>query len=337
MKKYGKLLVSGVLMFSLLLLVFGCSQDSGKSTSEPGTPVAETEGVDEEAKPSSLLISTASQGTSFYAMGAVISEFLSKAGVPTSIQPGGGDQNIIMVSEGAADLGFSGSTTLMSAHQGTAPYDKPYTNVLAIAKFDNSPVHVIVPKNSPIQSMEDLKGKTIAGPAAGSSAYVVVSDVLKVCGIDEEKDLKMVRGSTSESVDLFKDGHVDAFIILTAAGNASIQELTTTVDTRFVDLPSDILDRVQKINAGYLPLIIPAGTYPGIEEDYPTVGYTKVLVANADAPEEHIYWVCKTLCENLDTLKQSFDYLKDLTPEYVLDLGPLPTHPGAQRYFDEIK
>jgi len=337
MKKVGKYLFILFIIF-LLLLPLGCTQEQKQApSSEQTTTTEKNETTTEVVKPPALKLATASQGTSFYAMGAILADMMTKAGVPTSTLPGGGDQNIIMVSEGKSDLGFSGTTTLMAAHQGADPYDKQYTNVVAIAKFDNSVLHVIVPKDSPIETMDDLKGKTVAGPAAGSSSYVVVSDVLKACGIDENKDLKMVRGSTSESVELFKDRHIDGFLILTASGNASIQELTTFIDTKFVELPSDIVERVQKLNPGYLPVSISVGTYPGIEEEYKSVGYSKVLVANEDAPEDYIYWVAKTLTENLNMLKESFDYLKDLTPEYVLDTGNLPTHPGAKRCFDELK
>ena len=73
------------------------------------------------------------------------------------------------------------------------------------------PVDVLVPKNSPLQSMADLKGKTIAVLAGTSSQYGVLVEAA-AAGVSD-KDLKLIDMAPPEGKAAFDADKVDAWAV----------------------------------------------------------------------------------------------------------------------------
>jgi NitT/TauT family transport system substrate-binding protein len=63
-----------------------------------------------------------------------------------------------------------------------------------------------------IRSIADLKGKTVAVPALGSSPHVFVSTMAAHVGLDPAKDINWVTDPASTPKELFADGKTDAFL-----------------------------------------------------------------------------------------------------------------------------
>jgi hypothetical protein len=81
--------------------------------------------------------------------------------------------------------------------------------------------------------------------------------------------------------------------------------------------------------------VIPAGTYPGQEEDWVTIAQPNFLAVRADLPEEDVYLLTKTLYENLPFLHAIHQATRAMDLERALAGLPMPLHPGAERYFRE--
>jgi len=82
-------------------------------------------------------------------------------------------------------------------------------------------------------------------------------------------------------------------------------------------------------------MIVPAGTYPGIDKDVETVGMSAVLFCRDDLSEEVVYNFTKSILENIEYLKGVYAALGELDmTEAWQNLGA-PLHPGAERYFRE--
>ena len=64
-----------------------------------------------------------------------------------------------------------------------------------------------------VSAIGDLKGKTIAISAMGSADHVFLSSILAYIGVDPRTDVQwVISGKISESMRLFVDGKVDAFL-----------------------------------------------------------------------------------------------------------------------------
>ncbi len=63
-----------------------------------------------------------------------------------------------------------------------------------------------------VRSLKDLKGKRIAVFGLGSSPHVFLSAMLAHVGLDPRKDVEWVTGPRAESVELLREGKVDAYM-----------------------------------------------------------------------------------------------------------------------------
>jgi NitT/TauT family transport system substrate-binding protein len=63
-----------------------------------------------------------------------------------------------------------------------------------------------------IDSVADLKGRSVGTPALESSAHVFISAMAALVGLDPAKDINWVTSAEPKPIDLFLDGKVDAFL-----------------------------------------------------------------------------------------------------------------------------
>lgn len=93
---------------------------------------------------------------------------------------------------------------------------------------------------------------------------------------------------------------------------------------------------------GCSPGVIPAGSYPFVTADVPTVYAQESLAARPDVPDDIVYEVCKAVFTHIDVLLASHPSSgRQLTPEGVAAAMSLAErcgqayHPGALRYYRE--
>ncbi|AMD00308.1 hypothetical protein LOKO_01240 [Halomonas chromatireducens] len=80
-----------------------------------------------------------------------------------------------------------------------------------------------------------------------------------------------------------------------------------------------------------------AGMYDGMDEAVQTISIPNVLVVNSDMDEDLAYELTKLLFERTDDLIAVHPAANDTTVEFTMESTPVPLHPGAIRYFEEIE
>lgn len=105
---------------------------------------------------------------------------------------------------GAVDLGSVGDTPPVFAQAGGS-------NLVYVAATPSSEHAVLVPKNSPIRSLADLRGKKVAF-GKGSSAHNVALKALALGGLTL-KDVEPVYLSPADATAAFNGGNVDAWVV----------------------------------------------------------------------------------------------------------------------------
>jgi TRAP transporter TAXI family solute receptor len=93
---------------------------------------------------------------------------------------------------------------------------------------------------------------------------------------------------------------------------------------------------------GYMATTIPAGTYPFVAVDVPTVAALQSLSTRTDMPEDVVYGLLEAVFNHLDLIfAAQGEAANVLTPEYLAKAVPLaerngePYHPGALRFYRE--
>jgi TRAP transporter TAXI family solute receptor len=118
--------------------------------------------------------------------------------------------------------------------------------------------------------------------------------------------------------------------------SAAIQEPIATCNARLVPVDGQVVDRLIEENPYYFRASIPAGMYPGQEEDVTTFGVGATLVSSTDTSEAAIYALVKAVFERFDTFKTLHPAFAVLEKEAMVREGlSAPLHPGAERYYRE--
>ncbi len=285
-----------------------------------------------------LKMMTGPMGGSWYPLGGAIAELIQKSipGTNVSVAPGGGMANVVGVEEGKADIGFGNSSSSVDAVEGRAPFKAPAKNVMQLANLYPQYFQIFVLKGSAIKSVADLKGKTICPGPKGHTGELVTRQILGVYGLSYN-DMKHVNHvSYTDAGALMKDGHADCWLPGTTIPASVGLDLATTKGIRLLSLPDDKIEAMRKINVGYIKRIIPAGTYPGFNEEVQTIGYFTHLVISAKLPEPLVYNITKLVAENVGRLADVVKDMKGVTvQDLALDIG-VPFHPGALKYYKEV-
>ncbi len=285
-----------------------------------------------------LKMMTGPTGGSWIPLGGAIAELIQKSipGTTVSVAPGGGIANVMGVEEGKADIGFGNSSSSVDGVSGRPPFKAPTKNVTQLANLYPQYFQIFVLKDSEIKSVADLKGKSICPGPKGHTGELLSQQILQVYGLSYKDMGKVNHVSYSDAGALMKDGHAHAWLPGTTIPASVGLDLATTKGIRLISIPDDKIKELQKMNVGYIKRIIPAGTYPGFNEDAQTVGYFTHLVISAKLPESLVYKITKVLAENVSRLADVVKDMKGVTvKDLALDIG-VPFHPGALKYYKEV-
>jgi TRAP transporter TAXI family solute receptor len=85
------------------------------------------------------------------------------------------------------------------------------------------------------------------------------------------------------------------------------------------------------------PSTVPAGTYPSLARDYQTIGLYNFAVAHKDLPNDLVYKIVKAVFDNHEELVKAQSSAKETVPANIGRDTVLPLHPGAERYYREIR
>ena len=231
-----------------------------------------------------------------------------------------------------------GSVAYKATH-GEEPFEKKY-DLVALFQMYPAPEHIVTTKQSGIKSIADLKGKKVSIDVPGSGCSTQARTILSEYGYDLEKDLTLANLSQTESVQALKDGVVDACFFNFAYPASAVMDLAATRDIVMVSLDEALVDKLTKKYPYYLKLVIPAGTYNDVDYDVLCLGDSNVLVAHKKMKDDIAYQVTKAIFENVSTgsyaLTNIHPIAAQLSPANAVN-SPIPLHPGAMKYFKEVK
>jgi len=301
------------------------------------------------AQSSYLSIVTAGATGTYYPVGAALGKVLTD-NIPnlyaTAEVSGGSIENIRLVSNGEADIGLATQLAIKLAISGEPPFEEPITNLRALFPLAGTDYvatgawQLIVPKDSPINSVYDLKGKKVAVGPAGSGGETYTKMVLDAHGMSYD-DLTPFFYSYSEAGAAMQDGVIDAEVINSSGvPTAAVLELAASRKIRLVSIDPAIIQKL-KNEWGFFGRVISPDEYPEypwLEDSVTTVAASSdVIFVNKDADEEMVYKIVKAAMENKEDIWASNPASKNYDEQgVVIGLKTPPLHKGAYKYFKEF-
>ena len=194
---------------------------------------------------------------------------------------------------------------------------------------------LLVPGDSDIKSIADLKGKTVCVGDVGSGTEINAWQVLGAAGLTKD-DVNAVNGSFQDGVDQLKDGKIDAAFTVAGAPTTAIVDYATTNTLNLVSLTDEELAAIQEAYPFLIRDDLPSTTYTGMTGDVVCVAIQATLVASKDLSEDVVYEFVKAMFDNKDALTEGHAKFGFLDPETASAGATVTMHPGAEKYYKEI-
>ncbi len=340
MKRKKHLLVY-LLAFSLvfLLAMAGCGPEEDEPAVDPVEDDEPEEAPPAEVEEYFVSIATASAAGAWYPLGGGIASVLTTHidGVTANAETAAATlENIRHLAEGEVELAFLQSELVYFAYEGLDEYEgNPVTELRAFFSTTHSVNHMIAQADAPFDSLDELAGMSIGLGAPGSGTEVFNKDLLEMHGITYD-DIDEQYLDVPTQVESIKDRTIDLSMSLMPVPTGSFTELGVMHDIKLISLDEDIVQQVVDTRPGFARYVIPAGAYPGVDEETVTVSWPGIVTGTTAMDEEIAYQITKTVWEKRDEWKDVHDATRDVLLENALHGVPIPLHPGAYRYYTEV-
>jgi hypothetical protein len=287
-------------------------------------------------------IATGGTGGTYYPLGGMLAQLISnKATVggqkisATAEAAGASVGNAKLLGNKEIESAFVAADILDAAYNGTGQFDKaPLKNLRALGALYPETVQLITRADMGINSVRDLKGKSVSSGAPGSGQYQLLTDLLKVYGMTRA-DVKEDLSSFTQAVDKIKDGNLNATLITAGVPTAAVTDFAQSHALKVIPLTGPEIAELRRQQPYYAEVPLPANTYKGQAAAVPTLAVMSVWATHEAVPEALAYEVTKALFENTATMAQVHVQGKNIQLGTALAVGTAPMHPGALRYFKE--
>jgi uncharacterized protein len=246
-------------------------------------------------------------------------------------------ENLNLLEAGRGEVAFTLGDSLSAAWAGNeeAGFKAPLKKLRGISALYPNYIHIVARADSGIKTLADLKGKRISVGAPKSGTELNARAILKAAGLSYDDFSKVEYLSYAESVELMKNRQLDVTLLSSGAGVSALRDLSSSLDVVFLTVPDDIIAKIG--DKAYVAGIIPANTYTGQTEDIHTAAVINFLVTSTNVSDDLAYQITKALYTNLDGMVAAHSAAKGIKLENAVKNMPVPLHPGAEKYYREVK
>jgi uncharacterized protein len=265
--------------------------------------------------------------------------------------PGGG---VLAIAQKQADFTATATgTEIRLALEGKDPYKAPLKGQFSYVMmlYDNQFMHFVMTKEwadaNGIRSWGDIAAKkpkmrlainrpdnpqtTIGGPYEAMKAYgFTFGDIEKWGG-------SYVLGNSQIGLDALTDDKADVFMNARNLGDSLLKDVASKRPLLWID--GDMAHMQKAAETFHFKAdMVPKGTYPFMEKDYPTIRMWVSLLAGSHVADEVVYKYVKAIAENESRVQSIGGSLKSApftTAKMATNPANLPYHPGALRYYKE--
>ena len=282
-----------------------------------------------------LSIATGGSGGVYQVYGGGVAEMLSDNGHDTTAETTSASvDNLFLVADGNSDIAFSLADTAIDAVKGQDSFDAP-TPLQALGTLYSNFTHVVALKDSGIEKVEDLKGKTVSIGAPNSGTEVIGLRLMEVAGLDPDQDVTRRAMGVGESSAALREGSIDAFVWSGGLPTGAITDLATTEEIVLLPLDSYVPKLNERYGEAYQEAEVEEGEYPGVPL-VKTISVPNLLMVRADMDEGLAHDVIALMFSNQKQLAEVHPSAEKLTLEDAQKVVEgVELHPGAERYYQE--
>lgn len=301
-------------------------------------------GVAQESGKPFVIIGTGGVSGVYYAAGHAVAKVFSRVGGAEDFRldaesSQGSVDNINRVLAGEWSFGIAQADDLYNALRGEGLWKgTAHSNLRAVARLHSEAMTIVVNADRGINSIGDLKGKTVIMGEPGSSDEQDACDILRIYGIDPATDLLPSSAAAVDAPELLQKGVIDAYFYTVGHPNVSLHEATfgdRKVKLLAVDDEAADLD-IEK-NPHRVKTEIPIDFYERLENREPvaTIGVKAVLFTRDDTPGYQVSAILRALLDDFPRFKRQHPAFVNLSRNNLPNGILVPLHPAAYAVYRE--
>ena len=277
---------------------------------------------------------SAKSTSSYYQMAVQIAEAM-KAGsngeiIVTVEESQGSVQNVKESANRGGNYVFTTPPALVNLAQDGKkmfePKDPAFDKIRALFVIPSLTMHYVVREDSGIADFAGLEGKNFITGKGSFGAREAVKN-FETFGLDGK--INIVDVELNAAVPALKNGQVDGFATAGSYPAPNVIEAAAGTGIRLLSTSDEQVAATKRTR-----LVIPAGTYAGVDQDIVTTSLPVGAYTTSDMDDETAYQLTKTYWTKKAEMGDSNAWWNGVGTDMIATLaGKL--HPGALRYYEE--
>jgi TRAP transporter TAXI family solute receptor len=254
----------------------------------------------------------------------------------------GGPDNLARIADGRDDFGIATADAV--AHFAGPGKDQ----LRAVAELYDDYVQLVVPSDSPVHGIADLKGLRVGTGQHGSGVELIADRVLAIGGLKAGRDLQELPYGIADAPAALEAHKIDAFFWSGGLPTEGVIDLTRQAHVRLVPLGglATKMDQVaQQSDVGarhtqiYRTSTVPGWAYPDSDPDssVSTLAVANLLVTRANVPSSLVERMTSVVMNSRDAIGQRVHSAQLVDVRSAIYTEPLPLAEGARRYYVSVK
>ncbi len=278
---------------------------------------------------------SAKSTSSYYQMAVQIAEAMKKGsdgGIIVTVEESQGSvQNVMESAVRPGNYVFTTPPVLVKLAQGAKAMFKDKGNpkfgeIRALFPIPSLTMHFVMRADSGVSTFADLEGKTVL-LGKGSFGAREGAKYLKLFGLEGKVNLADVE--LNNAVPALKNKQIDGFVTAGSYPAPNVIEAAASTGVTVLSLSDDQITQTKRTR-----LVIPAGTYAGVDHDIVTTSLPVVAHTTTSMDDETAYQLTKTYWEQKSGMGAAAAWWNGVSEELLKNFYG-KVHPGAMRYYQE--
>ncbi|MBQ0824936.1 TAXI family TRAP transporter solute-binding subunit [Streptomyces tagetis] len=250
----------------------------------------------------------------------------------------GSQENVERVASGKADFTVAAAdaveTFRLAGHPGA-------DRLRGVARLYDDYVQLVVPSDSAVRTVADLRGKRVAIGLPDSGVRLIATRLLKAVGIDPEHDIvPRADGIDTGPGRLGKE--IDAFFWSGGLPTDGLKKIAENSAFRFVPIGEDLVGKLHESGGAtryYRATSIPESAYPSVQNGsvVPTMAVSNLLMTRSDMDPRITEWLTRAVLDSRDGIGAHVHSAQLVDLRTAIYTDPLELHAGARRYYRSVK
>ena len=273
--------------------------------------------------------------SSYYQMGVQIAQAMKSGSdgemIVTVEESQGSVQNVMESAQRSGNYVFTTPPVLVKLAQGGKAMfegkgNPKFNDIRALFPIPSLTMHFVVRADSGIETFADLEGKTIL-VGKGSFGAKEGAKYLGLFGLEDKVTLADLE--LDNAVPALKNKQIDGFVTAGSYPAPNVIEAAASAQIKILSLNDDQIAQTKRTR-----LVIPAGTYAGIDNEIITTSLPVVAHTTTAMDDETAYQLTKTYWSQKTDMGSNAPWWNGVSGTMLENVhGKI--HPGALRYYDE--